>query len=148
MQQPILSIISVMGSKSFQPPLPIRNTPCLVLCPIHPTILPLAHSSLTREIQILLLPLPKQFSSPAPRGANTKAFHCPGPTLLSRHLWWYVSFFPAALMDWDWSSHKEASAYIWVTYLTYIVWRWVFFLFAQVKSCCTQWSVTGWFHST
>ena len=107
------------GFKVLSPTSANKKRP-MVLCPIHPTILPLAHPSLTWEIKILLPSLPKQFSSPAPHGANTKAFRGPGPALCGRHLWLYISFFPSVLMDWGWQSHQEASAYIWVTRLTYI----------------------------
>lgn len=135
------------GFKVLSPTSANKKRP-VVLCPIHPTILPLAHPSPTWEIKILLPSLPKQFSSPAPHGANTKAFHGPGPALRGRHLWLYSSFFPSGLMDWGWRSHQEAFAYIWVTRLTYINSSGVeFCLFAQVRSCCTECSATGWFHS-
>lgn len=107
------------GFKVLSPTSANKKRP-VVLCPIHPTILPRAHPSPTREIKIFLPPLPRQFSSPAPRGANTKAFRGPGPALHGRHVWLYISFFPSALMDWGWRSHQEASAYIWITHLTYI----------------------------
>lgn len=87
----LLSIISVIGLKSVQQS-PVNQWCSLPLCPIYSTILSLICPSLTQEIQILLLPLPKQFSSPAPHGANTKAFHCSEPALLSRHLVHFIFF--------------------------------------------------------